>query len=142
MEPITSKIVTEAAGISGALLHNLCNALRVGQTRQGSRRHFRAEDAMLVVLAGRLIEQGGHRNAEAIAIALKARGALRRFARDPDAPERWLWAWRSDESAPWRVEVTDDGGSPAEDGISVGPTIVVNLRALARTVLKAEQGAA
>jgi hypothetical protein len=93
----------------------------------------------------RLMAQGGHRRAEAIAIALKAKAALERFLRNPDGPERWLWVWRLNDSDPWTVRVLNDSGSPAvEDSESMGAPgyIVVNLRTLARAVLAAGARAA
>jgi hypothetical protein len=144
LSTITSRTITDLTGAGGRLLHELCKELGVGKTQQGTERRFNTEDAALLALVATLRSQG-MRHAETIAIAQEAKRDLARFMRNPASAERWLLAWRLSDEDQWTVQVADTSGSPEvldHEGSRASGYIVVNLRTLARDILKAENGGA
>jgi hypothetical protein len=139
LEPITSRTITDLTGARGRMLHELCNSLGVGSTKQGTERHFSTTEAALLMLAARLIAQG-FRRSQAIAVALVAKDDVARFVRDPEADARWLLVSQNDDGH-WNTEVADASGSSPDVYDHAGSQsygyIVVNLRTLAHDVLTA-----
>jgi hypothetical protein len=142
LDTISSRAITSLTGVHGRNLHELCNALGVGKTKQGAERQFTIPEASLLTLAARLMLQGLRRS-EAIAMALAAKDDLARFLRNPDSSERWLLAWRVPDAEQWNVEVSDTSGSPEvedHEGSQAFGHIVVNLAPMVRKVTDAAAG--
>jgi hypothetical protein len=142
VETIPSRTITRLTGMRGRMLHELCNSLSIGETKQGAERHFSIVEALLLTLVARL-HQHGLRRSEAIAIGLSALRHLAQLLLNRGAEKRWLFAHRLMGPEPWAVRVADDAEAAdiLRGTISKGH-VIVDLRALVEQVeLEATGGA-